>query len=271
MSISKAKESLLTSAYFAARRSGFLKTSIGKKLFVGSYFFYKRHIEDDLRFLIGRNRSLLHGGNVLDIGANIGYTAALLAQGLDADRVVYAFEPEDFNFELLQQTAAGVSSGKICPIQAAVGAQDGTVDLWLNEHHHADHRVITEEFRCTGKQQRSVRTRLVSIDQFLRAHPGPVSFIKIDVQGYEFAVCQGMEETLNANPDVRLTLEYAPQAMWELGFDPATLIEWLTKRDFKIWWITRGGRLSPGLPQIAPSGYADLFFSRGLTPVPPDG
>src|ERR1700681_1176455 len=98
MKISKTTEALITPAYSAVRRSGLLKTQIGKKLFAGSYFFYKRHIEDDLRFLIGRNRWLLQGGNVLDIGANIGYTAALFAEGIDADRVVFAFEPEDYNF-----------------------------------------------------------------------------------------------------------------------------------------------------------------------------
>ena len=265
MGISKSTETLLTSAYSAVRRTGLLKTPVGKKLFAGSYFFYKRHIEDDLRFLLGGNHWLLQGGNVLDIGANIGYTAALFAQAVDADRVVYAFEPEDYNFELLQRTALRPSQGKILPVQAAVGARDGTIDLWLNDHHHADHRVMTDEFRRTAKGQRSVQTPLITVDHFLKTHPGPISFVKIDVQGYELAVCQGMEETLEANPELNVVLEYSPQAMRELGFDPLSLVQWFTKRDLKLWCINRGGRLSPGLPEgIADSGYADLLFSRRL-------
>ena len=33
---------------------------------------------------------------------------------------------------------------------------------------------------------------MITIDQFLVRNPGPVSFVKIDVQGFELAVCRGM-------------------------------------------------------------------------------
>ena len=60
---------------------------------------------------------------------------------------------------------------------------------------------------------------MVSIDSFLESKPGPVSFVKIDVQGYELAVCQGMQNTLRKNLDITIVLEYTPSAMRELGFD----------------------------------------------------
>ena len=88
---------------------------------------------------------LVGEGNVLDIGANIGYTATVLARAIKPNRKVFAFEPEPFNFRILQQTALQPEfEGKIVPMQCAVGAENGTIDLWINLRHHGDHRVITD-------------------------------------------------------------------------------------------------------------------------------
>ena len=87
-------------------------------------------------------------------------------------------------------------------MQLAVGAENGTVNLWINDRHHADHRVATEEFRSSHPGSKEVSVSMVSIDSFLESRPGPVSFVKIDVQGYELAVCQGMQDTLRQNPDI---------------------------------------------------------------------
>ena len=94
------------SAYSLARRSGFLNTSLGRRLFKSAYFLYKRYLEDDLQDLVKAFPDLVGDGNVLDIGANIGYTATVLARFIKPHRKIFAFEPEPFNFRILQQTAS---------------------------------------------------------------------------------------------------------------------------------------------------------------------
>ncbi len=169
-------------------------------------------------------------------------------RAIRSGRKVYAFEPEPFNFRILQQTALQPEfEGKIVPMQLAVGAENGTIDLWINDRHHADHRVVTEQFRSDIRGRRSQRT-LVSIDSFLESNAGDVSFVKIDVQGYELAVCQGMQDTLRQNPDITILLEFMPSAMRELGFEPSHLIDFLVERDFKIYLVHPRGKLSPGMP-----------------------
>ena len=63
-------------AYSLVRRSGFLRTSLGRRLFKSAYFLYKRYLEDDLQHLLRAFPYLVGEGHVLDIGANIGYTAS---------------------------------------------------------------------------------------------------------------------------------------------------------------------------------------------------
>ena len=273
MNLSTDRGNPLLSAYSLVRRSGFLQTSLGRRLFKSAYFLYKRYVEDDLRDLLRSHPAIVGKGNVLDIGANIGYTATVLARATQAGRKIYAFEPEPFNFELLQQTALQPKlAGQIVPMQMAVGAADGTIDLWINDRHHADHRVATEQFRSahsdsahSGSNQ--VSLPLTSIDSFLQSNPGPVSFVKIDVQGYELAVCQGMTDTLRQNPDIKIVLEFMPSAMRELGFESSHLIDLFVERDFKVYQVHPRGKLSPGIPDtMSDSSYCDLLFSRTTIP-----
>src|ERR1700722_15623819 len=174
MNLSTDQGNPLLSAYSLVKRSGFLQTSLGRRLFKSAYFLYKRYVEDDLRDLLRAHPAIVGEGNILDIGANIGYTAIVLARAAQAGRKIYAFEPEPFNFKLLQQSALQPAvAGKIVPMQLAVGVADGTINLWINDRHHADHRVATEQFRSahsdsahSGSNQVSVP--LVRIDSFLQ-------------------------------------------------------------------------------------------------------
>lgn len=268
MNLSTGQGNPLLSAYALVRRSGFLRTPLGRRLFRSAYFLYKRYFEDDLRDLVLSHPGIVGGGNVLDIGANIGYTAAVLARAAAPNRKVYAFEPEPFNFRLLQQTALQPEfAGRIVPMQWAVGAEDGTIDLWINDRHHADHRVATEEFRSAHPGANHVSVSMRTIDTFLRNDPGPVSFVKIDVQGYELAVCKGMRNALLQNPDIAIVLEFMPSAMRELGFQSRHLVDLFVDSGFKPYQVLPRGKLSPGVPQdLSDSSYCDLLFSR--SPVP---
>ena len=77
------RENPLLIAYSLVKRSGFLRTSLGRRLFKSAYFLYKRYIEDDLHDLVRSFPALVGAGNILDIGANIGYTAAVLARAAE--------------------------------------------------------------------------------------------------------------------------------------------------------------------------------------------
>jgi FkbM family methyltransferase len=254
--------SALLGVYSLARRSGLLDTSIGRSLFSSSYFLYKRYLEDPFHALVRARPELLRGGNVLDIGANIGYTCRLFARAIDPDFRVYAFEPEEFNFGLLERSASR-TQGRAVAVRAAVGDHDGEIELWRNEHHHGDHRIATRAFRESGAVSQAVRVPITTIDTFVRSRNiSPVRFIKVDVQGYELPVCRGMSETLRANPEAVLALEYMPEALESLGFSPQELLGWFEERKYNVYSLDRSGALKPGVPQIDARGYADLLFTK---------
>jgi len=266
LSVSSLPAGLFTGLYSLARKSGIIETRGGRWLFTRAYFLYKRHIEDPFGMLVHRHPELFSGGNVLDIGANIGYTASVFVGAAESHYKVYAFEPEDFNFRMLQRVADSIDpAGKIVPVKAAVGDRDEDVELWRNQVHHADHRIVTPQFRRSIPAGALQRVRMMKIDSYVAAQGAhfPIAFIKVDVQGFELPVCLGMEESLDANPAAVVALEYTPGAMKALGFDPADLLDWLAKRKYHTYRLARNGSFRQIQPQhFEVRTYADLLVSR---------
>lgn len=249
-----------------------LDSALGRRAFVGSYFLYKRWLEDPFAALVRRRPELFRGGHVLDVGANVGYTATVFAGAVDAGRQVHAFEPERRNFEILSEVVARRKlAGRVVPVRAAVGSAAGTVELWLNQAHHADHRVLTEALAAElGGALAADRETvpLMSLDGHVRtAGLDRIAFVKIDVQGYELEVCRGMVELLAANPGSAVAVEYTPDALRAQGFVPAALLEFFASRGFGAHLLEHDGTLSTAamaaLDQAASQrGYVDVVFTR---------
>lgn len=268
MAISSFQARAVTGLYSLTRRSGLLKTRAGMSLFTASYFLYKRYLEDPFAALARRRPELFHGGDILDIGANIGYTAALFAQASDGDAKVFAFEPEPSNFHLLQCSIRNRGfEGKVLPIHSAVGERSGEIELWINTRHHADHRIATDKLRADKLRAKDeyVSVPMTSVDEFLALSKAarPICLIKIDVQGYELAVCRGMTATIAHQPGAVVAIEYMPSALRDLGHDPVALLKWFEDREFKMFSLGKNGELTSGLSnELAKKGYVDLIFSR---------
>lgn len=104
---SKSSANFFTRAYNLARATKLLEIPAFKRVFLFSYFLYKRWHEDPFWALSQRSPELFAGGDVLDIGANIGYTACVFAAALKANAEapgkVYAFEPDLASFATLEE------------------------------------------------------------------------------------------------------------------------------------------------------------------------
>jgi FkbM family methyltransferase len=266
MSVSKSQSATFTGIYSVARKSGLLDTRPGQWLFARAYYLYKRQLEDSYRALAARHPELFQGGHVLDIGANIGYTSLVFAHSIDAAYKVYSFEPEAFNLRLLDRLAQSRQArGRIVPVHAAVGEQDGSIELWCNQTHHGDHRVVTNHFRGIKAIRTSVQVPILKIDTFVEQQGSsfPLRFVKVDVQGYELPVLKGMQRTLESNPNAVLALEYAPREIRELGFQPEELLNWLTARNYHAYSLAKDGSMQPvDAGRVGAQPYEDLLFIR---------
>jgi len=262
--------SALRRAYSLAHTDRFLECSTFRKIFVPAYFLYKKTIEDSLGNLVRRKPELFQKGDILDIGANIGYTSCVLASAVRAGSKVYAFEPDQLSYQILKEVIHRKNlSGIIEAMNLAVGRSEGYLQFWHNQKHSADHRVVTEQFSGAGLDQANIATVAVtSIDSFVRSRDlRNISFMKVDAQGYEWAVCEGMKDTLTGSPDLCIYLEYCPEALLQLGSEPARVLDFLWARGYQLHVLThKGPELTvdeaPLRRFLSETGYVDLLCSK---------
>lgn len=256
--------------YALIESSGMLDQELMHRAFVRAYFLYKRHVEDPFVQLTRRHPKLFHAGHILDVGANIGYTATVFRRALSPGFRVFAFEAEERNAATLRKTVSRfAATDDIVVVHAAVGNRVGTVDLWHNRGNAGDHRVVTPAFAGTIQPyERVTHVPLISIDSFVAAQrpPAPIAFIKVDVQGYELPVCEGMTATLAEHPQAHVAIEYAPGSMRLLGFDPRQVEEFFLTRNYTLSVIAGDGTLQPydrhRIGALDSDEYVDLLCSR---------
>jgi FkbM family methyltransferase len=251
----------LLSAYETANRRGWLDSRVAEVVFQRGYFAYKRLVEDPFARLASSRPELFTGGEIIDVGANIGYTACLFARALAAPHRVHAFEPEERNFRWLEHAIerTGVAD-RVVVHRAAVGAREGTIELWHNASHHADHRIATDTLRAV-RDEPTQSVPLTTVDAYVAGIGAPpVAFVKIDVQGYEPEVLRGMRQTLAANRHCRVAVEIMPSALEELGFAPDAFLRELAEALPHLAILERDGRLHA----VDIAGVTRACHDRGL-------
>jgi len=95
-----------------------------------------------------------------------------------------------------------------------------------------------------------------------------VAFVKIDVQGSEPSVCEGMVELLSRCPRTAIALEYGEGELLAQDHDPLALLEFFRGRGYIVHVLAKDGRFvvaSPGRIDIEERGrgYADLLMLPG--------
>jgi len=258
---------LFPRAYALARRAGLIDKPWFEPLFTKSYFLYKRWLEDPFHGLARRSPELFHSGHVIDVGANIGYDTMVFADAVGPGFRVLALEPEARNFAMLERAIArrGVAA-RVTALRVAVGAADGVADLWRNVDHHGDHRVATAAFRRAHPTAKTDVVPMRCLDSLAETDlRGPIAFVKIDVQGYELAVCQGMRRILAESSRLAVAFEYAPEGMHELGQDPAALLDLFA--GFRLHRLDRSGRFAGASATeldaaVRRRGYTDVLALR---------
>lgn len=160
------------------------------------------------------------GGVFVDLGANIGNHSIFVASFLSPERVVSVeANPETFsllrsnitmnNLDYLIETGSG-------PIAVGDRAGYGSIDVPKNNLGGA--RVHCED------SESSASIRIAKADDLL-SNVRP-SFIKIDVEGMEMEVLDGLSETINrCRPKIFIEV-----MDWKID----SLGDWTTKNDYKI-------------------------------------
>lgn len=154
-------------------------------------------------------RRLVHPGDtVLDVGANIGLLSREFARLAGQAGRVAAFEPDPAAFDCLKFNTRAFQT--VQPVHAAASNSDGVSKLFLHPTSGMSNSLVHN-----WESSETIDVTSTTVDGWLAAHPEfqKPDLVKIDVEGAEQMVLEGMIATLRDNPDIILIVEFCPKLL----------------------------------------------------------
>jgi FkbM family methyltransferase len=164
-----------------------------------------------------------------DIGANIGLYGCIAAQHVTGGEVV-AFEPHPETAGRLRRNLSR-NTDRYSVYECALADRAGTMELGLPD---GDARPGTFKLG-SDELESSVRVDVTRGDD-LRAQQSisQPTVVKIDVEGAELDVLDGLDETLRSDACRVVYVEVHSEILRANGFDPARVTERLERAGFDI-------------------------------------
>ena len=226
---------------------GYRKTAL-EKLFKATFMRSRAEINDGACELGMLQCLIPPGSTTVDVGANVGDFSRRLSQ-LSQGGLVIAVEPQSMPRSVLTMAGFFKKASNILVVPVALGDTHGLTVLSIPIKTKGNVGIglahIGDAADFSGRFD--VKKELVSLttlDAVLaRIQTGPVSFIKIDVEGGELAVLRGAIATIDA---------YRPAILCEIddrearfGATRADLVAFFTARDYVPRRITDLAELAP--------------------------
>jgi FkbM family methyltransferase len=185
-------------------------------------------------------QTLKPGMNVVDIGGNIGYYAMLEARLVGPAGTVIAIEPVPENSEQLCKNVQSNGYENIRIHKVAIGDRNGTALMYITGKSNW-HSLHPPPF-----SKGEMKVPVTTLDSLLMPYHLPsVDLVRMDLEGYEVVVIEGMRRTLEKHGP-RLLVELHPylvgaspiveylRSLENMGYG----IEWMIEqeRDLPLRW-----------------------------------
>jgi FkbM family methyltransferase len=182
-------------------------------------------------------RHVPRGGTIVDAGANWGYFSLIAAALSGSGGRVVALEPDPRQFAALSGNISLNGFDHVHAVRAAAANADGRVTLVGYEDGEANRGVsrvaAPEDDRASSRR---FDVPALTIDS-VTSSSAAVDLVKIDVEGAEDLVLQGMQGGLAAHRYRAILLELHPGLLRARGVDPESCIRVLHDHGYRGWTV----------------------------------
>ncbi len=174
----------------------------------------------------------------IDIGAHYGYYTLLAHKRYPKSKII-AFEPVPENFEILKRNVElnQISNAELYNL--AVSNKDGLARFNVAE---ASSKSGFYESPL-AKTCKEIEVRTVCLDSLFKETPHVPTVVKIDTEGHEPYVLQGMKRLLKECEDIRLIIEFNPKCLRKADYTPEQFLEEVFQFGFELYAIDDNSRM----------------------------
>jgi len=187
------------------------------------------------------------GMTVIEIGANVGYYTTLFGQLVGPTGCVHAFEANPEVFDLLTQNLA--INGLIPRVKAErmlVCDTCGEREITVLARHRGSGSMLsfTDEFVDMFHDTKTiVRMPATTLDEYWRNDGPPIDLIKIDAEGSEPMIFEGMQRILG-QPHLQVVCEFIKPFFAASSPSAEAFLERLLGHGFTLQRITDSGDIA---------------------------
>lgn len=215
--------------------AGHLKIQVDCSKSMGASLYWTGfHEFKEMRFL---NSYLRDDMNFVDVGANLGEFSLFTSRRLKNGKV-YAFEPLSGFFDQLTHNVSLNAIRNIECFKLGLSDHSARLPIYFDVNNEEKHEGLATLFSATEQEP----TEWISIDTLdevaMREGIEKIDFIKIDVEGSEWAVLKGSEKILRTfRPALMIELNDATAR--RAGYDVNDMIAWLKAFGYEPYLISR--------------------------------
>jgi FkbM family methyltransferase len=178
-------------------------------------------------------RRILQPGEVaIDVGANIGYLSAVMLAVVGERGAVHAFEPVTRYAERLDLLAKMNPGLELVVQKMALSDRAGEATMAVGRG-NLGWNTMVPGLMPADDQDHTERVTTRRLDSYLAERNLEPSLVKIDVEGFEPIVLDGLSRFLDSGHRPTIICEVAPQAYERLGRHGDDLVDWMERFGYR--------------------------------------
>jgi len=161
---------------------------------------------------------------IYDIGANMGYFAIMESKLVGQDGLIYAIEPQKNSYGMLKANIDLNNCTNIHTDMLTIGNKIGTTKLYKDSHLN----------RCSVliESDNYQKIEMTTFDAYAKYREKP-DIIRMDVEGYEYYIVDGMKNLFDSNQKCIIFLEVHPLIIKNSNLDINNMYKKFFDANFK--------------------------------------
>ena len=202
----------------------------------GAAFHFPSIPEDDVMDAYTHSYAPQPGDVVWDAGAHAGATAYFLAQMVGPSGRVYAFEPDQNNYNYLLQNIELHQLHNVIPVKKALSGSSGTAEFCMDGSMSAG----LSDYLTYSEKAKFQKVATVSFEDACAEFGEVPAYVKMDIEGAEIATVKSSREFLKAHP-VNFAIESYHRVDGELTWKP--LEKLFSNIGYEVWSSDKFGQM----------------------------